>query len=186
MAVNANDPVTGYPIFYDTEGVELGVDQTAIAEYAASVGNHLRGTTAERLAYAYGREGLFWSDTDLDTVFYHSGTGWLAAYTVPAPAAISLNTGWALSFGGAYLNGPYIVVQATFTKNVAIVSGELVCTLPVGYRPAAEVVAGASLHGVAAYVPAVSSVVLNGQLKTYFSGTSSETKLSVNFTFLRP
>lgn len=186
MASSSNDPTTGAPIFGDGDAPDPAVNPTQVAEYAASVGNHPKGTTAERLAYDYAREGIFFSDTDLDTVFYHNGSGWLPAYTVPKPATISLNTGWTIEFGGAYLNGAFIVVQCTFVKNSAVASNDLVATLPVGYRPAQELSSAGRLHGVANYNPADARIYPNGQIKPFFNGANNETKLSVNCIFLRP
>lgn len=186
MAVDSYDPVDGHPIFLDLGAPDIAVDPTEVAKYAGEVGNHPKGTTAQRLAYPYAREGIFFSDTDLDTVFYHNGSGWLPAYTVPKPATITLGSGWALSFGGAYLNGAFIVIQATFTKTSAIVSGDLVGTLPVGYRPSADLVSAGRLHGVASYNAAEARVYTNGEIRTWFTGANNETKLSVNCIFLRP
>lgn len=76
MAIDSIDPVTGSPQFLDGGAPDLAVDQNAVSNYAAKVGTRLIGTTAERTAYAYGRKGLEWYDTDLNTVLIHNGSGW--------------------------------------------------------------------------------------------------------------
>lgn len=66
------------PIFLATGAPEIDVDPTAVAAYAAKVGNRRSDTTALRLAAA-GKdvwEGLEWYDTDLDEVYIYTGAGW--------------------------------------------------------------------------------------------------------------
>lgn len=86
MAVDAVDPVDGYPKFLDTGAPDLAVDQTAVAKYAAARGTRLIGTTAQRTAYAYKKKGLRWFDTSDNTEYIHNGTGW--------EADSALDTGW--------------------------------------------------------------------------------------------
>lgn len=76
MAVNSNDPTTGHPIFSDSDAPDIKVDPTKVAEYAGKVGTRLIGTTAERTAYTFAREGLRWYDTDLAGELVHDGSGW--------------------------------------------------------------------------------------------------------------
>lgn len=96
MASSSNDPVTGSPIFADGDAPDVARNPTEVAEFAAEVGTRLIGTTAERLAYAYARDGLEWRDTTLDRTFIHDGTGWgmqpvWAAGTLPN-ATVPANT----------------------------------------------------------------------------------------------
>jgi hypothetical protein len=77
MAVSSYDPVDGHPIFLDTAAPDIKVDPTKASEYAAAVGTRLIGTTAERTAYAYAREGLEWYDTTTNSVWIHNGSGWV-------------------------------------------------------------------------------------------------------------
>lgn len=76
MAVNSYDPVDGHPIFVDSDAPDVKVDPTEAAKYAGKVGTRLIGTTSARTAYTFAREGLEWYDTDLDSVFLHTGSGW--------------------------------------------------------------------------------------------------------------
>lgn len=87
MASSSNDPTTGAPVFLDADAPDPAVNPTEVAAFAASVGTRLTGTTAQRTAYTYAREGLEWYDTTVDAVYLHNGTGWVlwhkrwAAYT---------------------------------------------------------------------------------------------------------
>lgn len=103
MAVNAKDPITGYPIFYDSEGVELGVDQTAIAKFASEVGTRLIGTTAQRDAYPYAREGLKWYNTTTKSEDIHTGTGWRST---GVPYAMASGSGSNATGGTATITFP--------------------------------------------------------------------------------
>jgi hypothetical protein len=80
MAASSNDPTTGSPIFLDSDAPDPAVNPTQVAEYAASVGTRLIGSTAERTAYTYAREGLRWYDTTLDREYIHTGSGWVVAF----------------------------------------------------------------------------------------------------------
>ena len=89
MAVNSLDPVDGHPTFADTDAPDIKVDPTKVSEYAAKVGTRLVGTSAERTAYAYAREGLEWYDTTTKSTWLYIG-GWQnkarATGTVVCPA----------------------------------------------------------------------------------------------------
>jgi len=77
MAVDATG-TKNEPIFYATGAPEVDVDPSAVATYAAKVGNRRVDTTAMRTA-ATGKdvwEGLEWYDTDLDEVYLYTGAGW--------------------------------------------------------------------------------------------------------------
>lgn len=76
MAASSNDPTTGAPVFLDSDAPDPAVNPKQVAEFAAHVGTRPIGSTAERTAYAYAREGLGWYDTNLDAEFLHNGTGW--------------------------------------------------------------------------------------------------------------
>lgn len=76
MAAKSFDPVTGAPMFRDEDEPDPAVNPSQVAAFAAKVGTRLIGTTAERNAYEYGREGLEWYDTTLDSVLIHNGSGW--------------------------------------------------------------------------------------------------------------
>lgn len=80
MAADDYDDITGAPQFAGAGAPDTAVDLTLVAAFAAMVGTRLIGTTAERLAYAFAREGLAWWDTDEDALYVHSGTGWLLQF----------------------------------------------------------------------------------------------------------
>ena len=126
MAVDAVDPVDGYPKFLDTGAPDLAVDQTAVAKYASERGTRLIGTTAARTAYAYKKKGLRWFDTSLDTEFVHNGTGWTNDYR--------LDTGWVTIT--AFASGWSVEAGETFDyrlKNgVVFLRGRLKATAGAG------------------------------------------------------
>lgn len=78
MASSSLDPVTGAPRFLDADAPDPAVNPTEVAAFAAKVGTRLIGTTAERDAYPYKREGLEWYNTTKDLVEVYNGTGWVA------------------------------------------------------------------------------------------------------------
>lgn len=66
------------PQFSDSGAPDIGVDPSAVAEYAAKVGNRRVGSTAERLA-ATGADlwqGLEWYDTTENRI-YEYNSGWV-------------------------------------------------------------------------------------------------------------
>lgn len=76
MAYSSLDPVTGSPVFLSGDAPDPGVNETQVGEFSAQVGTRLIGTTTERTAYVYAREGLRWWDTTLDREFIHDGSDW--------------------------------------------------------------------------------------------------------------
>lgn len=139
MAVNSYDPSDGHPIFVDTDAPDIKVDPTKVAEYAARVGTRLIGSTAERTAYAYAREGLSWYDTDLDAEFIHDGSGWVKAWT-PQTAAGSVvptaGAGFTLSNNTLYTRDGWLLGSIDYVKGVGALShADVICTMPVGARP---------------------------------------------------
>lgn len=76
MAKSGTDSTTGHPKFSNSDAPDVKVDPQIVAEYAAEVGTRLIGTTAERLAYPYTRDGLGWYDTDRRALMVRRGSGW--------------------------------------------------------------------------------------------------------------
>lgn len=77
MAVNSYDPVTGRPIFLDTDAPDIKVDPSKAAEYAADVGNRIvRANKAALDAYPYKRAGLAGRALDTRIEYIHNGTTW--------------------------------------------------------------------------------------------------------------
>lgn len=82
MVSSAKDPATGYPIFQPGDAPDTAGNPTEVAKYAAAVGTRLIGTTAERLAYPYEREGLAWFDTTLGFEVEYVGGKWRATHQI--------------------------------------------------------------------------------------------------------
>lgn len=79
MASSSNDPTTGAPVFLDSDAPDPAVNPTEVAGFAADVGTRRIGTTAQRSAHAYDREGFGWYDTTLDADMVHDGSGYYVA-----------------------------------------------------------------------------------------------------------
>lgn len=77
MTASSFDPTTGAPQFADGDAPDVAENANEVADFAASVGTRLIGTTAERTDYDYGRVGLRWYDTDEDAEYLHDGSGWV-------------------------------------------------------------------------------------------------------------
>jgi len=80
VAADDYNETTGAPEFAGTGAPDTAVDLTLVAAFAALVGTRLIGTTAERNAYEFAREGLRWYDTDTDTEYLHNGSAWVAVW----------------------------------------------------------------------------------------------------------
>lgn len=99
--MNSYDPVTGRPIFVDTDAPDIKVDPTEAARYAADVGNRIiRASLAELNAYAYKRPGLLGFAADTGAEYVYASAGWQsyggrasARRTKPSSQTIA-NTTW--------------------------------------------------------------------------------------------
>lgn len=132
MAVDTVDPITGAPQFLDSGAPDLAVDQNAVSNFAGKVGTRLIGTTAERDAYPYVREGLAWYNTTLDSLQTYDGSGWSlpdTAWTFPTLTAGSNISG--NEFGYRRING-VVYLRGRVNSPAA---GATIFTLPVGHRP---------------------------------------------------
>ena len=154
MAVDSYDSTTGRPIFSDSGAPDIAVDPTEVGKYAADVGNRIvRANLSALNSYGYKRAGLTGHALDTKTDYVHDGTGWVATVA---------DTGWvALPFGGTWANlgGGYKVAQYRrkngvvyvdgVVKDGAIGPGQLIATLPVGFRPAAYIMRTVWANGAA-------------------------------------
>lgn len=128
------------PIFFANGSPEVDVDPTAVAAYAAKVGNRRVGTTAERTA-ATGKdvwEGLEWFDTDLDEVFIYLSGGWTEwAHDWKAYTSTPTNVSGGTLTGRFRRNGKRIDVHIRHVLAAAGVIGQPSYTLPVNAADAA-------------------------------------------------
>ncbi|WP_127475048.1 hypothetical protein [Microbacterium sulfonylureivorans] len=118
MTASSNNPTTGAPIYLAAAPPDTAVDMTEVAAYAGKVGTRLIGSTAERTAYDYAREGLGWFDTAVDTEYLHDGTNWDAIFHdwkswTPTLTGLSLGNG---TRSGKYQqNGRHVHYALRFT-----------------------------------------------------------------------
>ena len=110
---------------------------------------------------------------------------WAVISTPATTPTVSYGGGYSLTAGSVYLNGLFVTLSFTVTKTSEIGHDDTVLTLPSGYRPVATSVATGRMHGVANYNTAHVEVSTAGVLKVFFNGANTETKLSVNMTYLR-
>jgi hypothetical protein len=143
MAYSSLDPTTGAPVFLDGDAPDPAVNPSQVAAYAAQVGTRLVGSTAERTAYEYAREGLQWWDTTDDTLYQHDGTDWapiwhdFKTYT-PTTAGVSGGT-----LAARYMRvGHMISVEIRLSFSGANLTAQPTFTLPVTAAMAPQFQAG--------------------------------------------
>lgn len=103
MSVNNYDPVTGRPVFLDTDAPDIKVDPTAVGIYAADVGNSIvRANLAALNSYAYKRKGLSGYALDTGIVYSHDGSGWVPLNSTWETGWTNLTaaSGWTANSGG--------------------------------------------------------------------------------------
>lgn len=96
MTASDFDATTGHPIFADGDAPDVAQNATEVAEFAASVGTRLIGSTSDRTGYSYAREGLRWWDTDEGAEYLYDGSGWKEIYrplTAWTPSVTGLTVG---------------------------------------------------------------------------------------------
>lgn len=141
---------TGYPTFDDN--VDLPADLQGGAAYAKRVGGVWKGTSSERTSLTAGETEVGWLlvETDTESVYVRTAaapqgvvvledTGWIDLPFSGSPA-------WE-NFGGAYATAKYrrrngVVSLRGTIKNASAaraVPGQVVATLPIGFRPAAYI-----------------------------------------------
>lgn len=135
MAYSSLDPTTGAPEFADADAPDPAVNPSQVAAFAAQVGTRLIGTTAERTAYAYAREGLAWFDTTLEQPFVHNGSGWVFGDGSSDAAAVTLGSGFAtIDFTLTVTRRAGLgVLHGRVARTSG--SGSSVGTIPAGFRP---------------------------------------------------
>jgi hypothetical protein len=120
MASSSNDPTTGAPVFLDSDAPDPAVNPSEVAGYAASVGTRLIGSTTERNAYAYGRDGLRWYDTTLKCEYRHDGASWRPEMSLQKAFT------WSRANVDSTAQYPELVEDATNTTESSLASFERV------------------------------------------------------------
>jgi len=135
VAADDYDETTGAPVYLGTGAPESGGDLTEVAAFAALVGTRLIGTTAERTAFDYAREGIAWWDTDDDTLYVHNGSGWdpvfhdWKSYT-PTPTNLAPGNGTLVGRYARVGKLIHVVIELTAGTTTSI-SGGVSFALPV-------------------------------------------------------
>lgn len=146
MASNGVDPTTGAPRFPESDAPQLGTDYQIVADYAASVGTRLIGTTEDRLAYAYAREGLRWYDTDNSSEYLYKGSGWVLwsrGWTTYTPTltnisgAPTVNAEYAIASGVVFVRVAIALVGANF-GTAPTLSLPVTAATPHSFEPAGD------------------------------------------------
>jgi len=128
----------GQPQFGANGAPAIDVDPSAVADYAALVGNHIVGTSAQRNANVVPNssgkpvwEGLLWDDTTDLIVYRFTGGSWLPLFSqwkafTPATTGITLGTGGTIVGKYRYDFG-HIVQDVLIQLGTA---GSAIATLP--------------------------------------------------------
>lgn len=137
MAYSSLDPVTGAPVFLSADAPDPGVNESQVAEYAAEVGTRLIGTTAERTAYAYARDGLRWRDTTDGGEYEYRSGGWVlvnlpATDYEPTVTGISLGTSPSLVARYWVSDGRVKVMVRIVLGSTPVATGLIYVSLPAG------------------------------------------------------
>lgn len=146
MAVDSHDPALGFPQFSDAGAPDLAVDSTAVAAYAADVGNRVvRANLAALDAYPYKRAGLTGHALDTGAEYAHDGSGWQIFGTPREFTVTSFGTNWAATSGYAPVimrEGKKRTLVGAVTRSVGGPLSKLL-TVPVEDRPVGYVFLGA-------------------------------------------
>src|SRR5690606_28460176 len=117
------------PEFAGAGAPDTAVDLTLLGAFAAQVGTRLIGSTAERTAYAYAREGLAWWDTDDAALYVHNGSGWELVFQDWRTYTPVLSNATGTVAASYQVIGE--TVHVMFALTVATVTGLPVFSLPV-------------------------------------------------------
>lgn len=152
MASSSNDPTTGAPIFLDGDAPDPAVNPTEVAAFAAEVGTRLIGSTAQRTAYDYAREGLEWYDTTDDFTYVYDGSGWVEKFGATAWQEITPSgTGFTpYGTGIKFMRINRVVYFNVSATNSSWGVGDwAIAPIPVGFRPSETMTFTSSYNDVA-------------------------------------
>lgn len=179
----------GAPAFPSGDAPASGPDLEELARWSVKRGNALKGTTAERTAWAYPVTGQMWYDTTLSALMVYTGSGWGELVGAPGASNVTLETGWqnqdqtlkvTRRAGIGFLTGRVSRASGTSTK---------VGTMATGYRPAETTHASLVALGSAATDGArfIVTANANGDITVaYLSGSptwNSGSWLPINMAF---
>lgn len=161
------------PIFLASGAPEIDVDPTAVAAYAAKVGNRRVGTNAQRLA-ATGKDiwpGLFWQETDGNLDGYlRTGSGWVL---LTRPRQTTAGLAYASGYGNntemtiARANG-IVVANFSISKVTPFTDGDEPGTVPAGFRPTKTIRKTGAFWG-AGFAPGLLQILIDGKVTVYGS-----------------
>ncbi|TFD74741.1 hypothetical protein [Cryobacterium fucosi] len=139
----------------------------ASVDYAATVGKRRLGTTTQRNALTYVEEGLRFRDTTDGIEYDYKSGAWAAVspgpWTAPALAAgITVTAGRVAT---QYRSVPG-AVEVLGTIDGSGASGYVLFTLPVGFRPSAEVRIWADVGGTV-------QILSNGVVSSTLTGVKT-------------
>lgn len=139
----------GEPQFASGGAPAIDVDPTAVAAYAAMVGNRIADTNAKRTANVFPNgsgkpitDGVLWYETDTGDTYLRDQGAWVFVSTrgnLPFPAMFSPGT-WNANTSFMWKEGRKINYHWSLTKTAALATGDLIFVLPAGQRPPVDVV----------------------------------------------
>lgn len=188
MASSSRNPVSGAPIFRDEDAPDPAVNPTEVAEYAATVGNRGVGSTAQRNAWPYMKEGFAWGDTTNGNEYVVKNGAWaelMGGGTIPV---ITYGEKWADLGENTQVTRVGKMVVANFVLKKSNTSGiatlDTPLTMPAGFRPKDTVGGSGFISGVGAPLHAGFQISAAGLMRLYFPGTTTETQFTGSITYM--
>lgn len=139
--------------------------------------------TAASLPAASNFKGRQFFVEDTQTLQISTGSAWIIVGGNVLTVAPAYQSGWSLQSGSVNRCGRWIELPATFQKTSAIANNDLIGTLPAGSRPASIITTPAGMHGVSSYNLSLVQVATTGEIRVFFNGANSETRLSIQMRF---
>lgn len=185
MTSTSVDPSTGAKRISDADAPDTAGNYNELADQIVAKGLAGRGTTAQRDAYAFAKEGDLWSNTTTDVLERYNGTAWDALIGAPVAAVVS-------GAGGATTTGTRVVKTADgwvkghiSLRRDPLSSGEGV-TLGIiqgANRPTARYTVPAVISDGGSAVPVVAVVLTNGNIQ-YFGTPGGNKQLDFDIQYL--
>lgn len=188
MASSSRNPVSGAPIFRDEDAPDPAVNPTEVAEYAATVGNRGVGTTAQRNAWPYMKEGFAWGDTTNGNEYVVRNGAWAEQMGGGTTPVLTYDAKWTSLQGDPQVTRVGKLVSANLILKKSNTSGiadrDKPLTFPAGFRPEKTVGGSGFVSGANAPMHVGFQISPSGVLELFFSGTTTETQLTLSITYM--
>ncbi|WP_223690117.1 hypothetical protein [Leifsonia poae] len=179
----------GQPQFDAVGAPAIDVDPSSVADYAATVGNHIVGTTAQRNANVVpgpsGKavwDGLYWSDTTDGCTYKRIAGAWVLQLKDTGWLPLTLVSSWVDYGSSAYGPPRYRVMNgqthvSIMMKSGTIASSTLFTTLPAGLPGTTVLKWGIGSGGVLVGI----SVTPDGRMTFVTTANGTYTNVCISF-----